>query len=43
MTNNWQGRSVSLSLSYQFGNPDNKPRQQKPQQRGGGMGIMGGG
>ena len=43
MTNNWQGRSVSLSLSYRFGNPDNKPRQQKPQQQGGGMGIMGGG
>jgi len=40
---NWQGRSVSLSFSYQFGNPDNKPRQQKPQQQGGGMGIMGGG
>jgi outer membrane receptor protein involved in Fe transport len=43
MTNNWQGRSVSLSLSYRFGNPDNKPRPQKPQQQGGGMGIMGGG
>ncbi len=42
MTNNWQGRSVSLSLSYQFGNPDNKPRQRKSQQSGG-MGIMGGG
>ena len=42
MTNNWQGRSVSLSLSYQFGNPDNKPRQPKQQQRGG-MGLMGGG
>jgi outer membrane receptor protein involved in Fe transport len=43
MANNWQGRAVSLSLSYQFGNPDDKPRQQKPQQQGGGMGIMGGG
>ena len=43
MTNNWQGRSVSLSLSYQFGNPDNKPRQQKPSSQGGGMGVMGGG
>jgi outer membrane receptor for ferrienterochelin and colicin len=41
-TQNWQGRYLSLSLSYQFGNPDNKTRQRKPQQQGGGMGIMGG-
>ena len=44
MTNNWQGRSVSLSFSYQFGNPDDeRPRQQNPSSQGGGMSIMGGG
>jgi hypothetical protein len=39
---NWEGRTFSLSLSYQFGSPDDKPRPQQPQQ-GGGVGMMGGG
>jgi outer membrane receptor protein involved in Fe transport len=44
MTNDWQGRSVSLSFSYRFGNPDKKQRRRpQPSSQGGGMGIMGGG
>jgi len=43
MVNDWQGRSISLSFSYRFGNPNEKPRPQKPSQQSGGMGVMGGG
>lgn len=40
MTRDWDGRSLSISFSYQFGNADEKRR---PNQGAGGGGVMGGG
>lgn len=43
MTNNWDGRRVSLSFSYRFGDADKKQRRNRPSSSGGGMSPMGGG
>ena len=41
MVNDWEGRTVSISFSYQFGNSDQK-KQRQSSSGGGGMGPMGG-
>ena len=42
MTRDWDGRRLSLSFSYRFGDTDRKKRRQ-PSSGGGGLGGMGGG
>lgn len=42
MTNRWNGRSLSLSFSYRFGDADDQKPRRRPPQNGGGTGIMGG-
>jgi len=44
MINNWDGRSLSLSLSYRFGAKNTQDRSRtNPSSGSTGMGIMGGG